>query len=141
MSNIPAGYQIQVTSWENDGDNYNTKILSGLSKELAKFYSDFCKLFTKSHHEPGGIAGNAYKKSDVKWDSLFEKFKEIVGGFPGCFAEMGWEKVDLENESELRNAIGEIAYELMGGSEYFYFRKVETIEVFYIPQEIEQVTL
>lgn len=27
---IKAGYQVQVTSWENDGDNYNTISIDGL---------------------------------------------------------------------------------------------------------------
>lgn len=34
---IPVGYQLHVTSWENDGDNYKTEIISGLSKEDTEF--------------------------------------------------------------------------------------------------------
>ena len=42
---IPAGYRVEVTSWENDGDNYNTKSISGIKSESAvKFIVEICKL-------------------------------------------------------------------------------------------------
>jgi hypothetical protein len=40
-----SGYQLHITSWENDADNYNTKIISGLTKEDVKFYIYFLKHF------------------------------------------------------------------------------------------------
>jgi hypothetical protein len=40
MKTIPAGYQVSVTSWENDGDNYRTETIPGLSKEGAQFLVD-----------------------------------------------------------------------------------------------------
>lgn len=43
--NIPSGYQLHITSWENDGDNYKTKIISGLTKEDVQFYLHFLNHF------------------------------------------------------------------------------------------------
>lgn len=37
MKDIPAGYQIHVTSWENDADSYATKIVSGLTEADVAF--------------------------------------------------------------------------------------------------------
>jgi hypothetical protein len=45
MKNIPAGYQLHVTSWENDADNYQSKIVSGLTEEDVKFYLHFLRHF------------------------------------------------------------------------------------------------
>ena len=39
---IPAGYQLSVVSWENDGDHYNTEVMNGLSEEEVKFLVEIC---------------------------------------------------------------------------------------------------
>lgn len=47
MSNIPAGYQLHVESWENDGDNYKTQIMNGLTLADVNFLLDVGKPFTR----------------------------------------------------------------------------------------------
>lgn len=44
---IEAGYCIFITSWENDGDAYNTKRIYGLSKADAKCLLELCKYLQK----------------------------------------------------------------------------------------------
>ncbi len=69
MNTIKPGYMIQITSWENDADNYRTIVKDGLSVTVAKFFVEFAKLFEKTHHS-GGLAANAYDSDDVKWPEL-----------------------------------------------------------------------
>ena len=52
MDLIPSGYQLYITSWENDADNYKTEILSGLTKEDVQFYVHFLSHF--GMYEPYG---------------------------------------------------------------------------------------
>ena len=50
MSTIPSGYQLHITSWEKDADNYKTEILSGLTKEDVQFYIHFLSYFGSYQH-------------------------------------------------------------------------------------------
>jgi hypothetical protein len=52
MDIIPSGYQLHITSWENDADNYKTEILSGMTKEDVQFYIHFLSHF--EGHKPYG---------------------------------------------------------------------------------------
>jgi hypothetical protein len=45
VSNLKPGYLLKITTWENDGDNYNTKELHGLSEMETNFVIDVCELF------------------------------------------------------------------------------------------------
>lgn len=44
---IKAGWMLQVTSWENDGDHYNTKTFYNLSKEDLDTKLAMCKELNK----------------------------------------------------------------------------------------------
>jgi hypothetical protein len=56
MDIIPPGYQLHITSWENDADNYKTEILSGLTKEDVQFYIHFLSHFEMNKpYENGDI--------------------------------------------------------------------------------------
>jgi hypothetical protein len=46
MSNIPAGYQVHIDTYEGAYDNQTTQIFSGLTIENARFYIDLAKIFT-----------------------------------------------------------------------------------------------
>lgn len=61
--NIKPGYQVHVRSWENDGDNYKTEILTGLSEEEAKLYVLLAKAFSSRYTKrpddlPYHVTGN-----------------------------------------------------------------------------------
>lgn len=53
MTDIPAGYQLSITSWENDADNYNTITISGLTFEDVKFYLHFLSFFRSAYSYKG----------------------------------------------------------------------------------------
>ena len=63
MDIIPPGYQLHITSWENDADNYNTKIFSGLTKEDVRFYIHFLNHF-KSHKSYGNESIEDYPDAE-----------------------------------------------------------------------------
>ena len=48
---VKKGYTIEVTSWENDGDNYKTKTLTVDDKEQSIAILDMCKNLFTSHHD------------------------------------------------------------------------------------------
>jgi len=47
---IPKGYSVAITSWENDGDHYNTVNQHGLSYEQAVFLVSVAKLYTSNKY-------------------------------------------------------------------------------------------
>ena len=42
---IKKGYYLEITTWENDGDNYKTHIMEGLSEAEARHYKGFTDQF------------------------------------------------------------------------------------------------
>jgi len=141
MSAIKAGYQVQISSWENDMDACRTVSIDGLSEDTAKFFCEFAKLFEKSHHQPGGIAGNAYQDGDVKWPELTAAVKALTEKYPNALAEI-WEgdSIDFDDEDAVHDALIELSYEVFGSSE-FVFRKCSGVEVFFYPEEMTPVAL
>ena len=135
---IPSGYQIQITSWENDGDNYNTQILEGLTKDCAKALVEFAKIFKISCYDKGGIAANACSDDEVKWPILFKKVRGILSKYPGSieahFEESG--SFSKYTDEELRDLISELNGEILGQSEYL-FRVFSGYEAYYYPEDIE----
>lgn len=67
---IPTGYQLHVTTWENDADDYKTQIISGLSFNEVLFYVEFASKFLSEHAEVPGL-GNEYHDD--------ETLKEVLG--------------------------------------------------------------
>ena len=61
MNTIPKGYQLHVTSWENDGDNYKTEVLSGLMRE----------------NQIGAVVAVSFRS---KWKDKVEGITDKVGG-------------------------------------------------------------
>jgi hypothetical protein len=88
MDSIPSGYQIHITSWENDGDNYKTKIISGLTKEDVHFYLCFLNYFKSYEYGNGDIfkypsaekiaITNAYRKCRPTSPQLIEDVENSI---------------------------------------------------------------
>lgn len=51
MSNIKKGYALALTTWENDGDNYNTVTKYGLTEKEIKMYISLIDGYEK-HGDP-----------------------------------------------------------------------------------------
>jgi hypothetical protein len=89
MNNIPSGYQLHITSWENDADNYKTKIISGLTKDDVQFYLHFLSLFEMDKPYGNGsvieypdaekiAVTNAYNKCRPTSPQLLEDVKNSI---------------------------------------------------------------
>lgn len=129
---IKAGYKIEVTSWENDGDNYSTKSKEGLTKEQTQFYFDICNRLS-------GVFGNMYDPDESEKADLYAAVSDILLKHKDVALEL-FEAVDFNNET-CEEIFSDIHYELFGSSE-FYTRQLESISVTYIPYDLvlEDVT-
>lgn len=117
---INKGYTLKVVSWENDGDNYRTKFKTVDSIEEASKLVKICKELFVSRE--GGVGNSMDGDSD---HALFEFIEGNSGLFP-----------DLYDKGDIYDYFRELAYSLMGGSEWYDFRICESIEVTYSPKDI-----
>lgn len=135
---IPAGYQLHITSWTNDADNYKTTIHDGLSEEDVKFLLDVVKPF-KSHHN-GGRFGN----DDSCTSQINEHILECLKKYPTTqFQEYleGFETdIDPDEDEEEIDGLSDLAYDLVGRDEYCGWRVFESAKIFFYPEEVKEVT-
>lgn len=123
-NDIPAGFQLQVTSWENDADCYNTVTYSGLTREDCAFLIDVAKLFQSRNRVTGGFGNQSPDEFEV--DAAIDK---IIAKHPGISAEYAATNFDS-------------AIELVDGYGYEsdYVRVYDTHQVFYYETPVANVT-
>ena len=88
--NIPKGYAVAVTSWENDGDNRSTKTVYGLDENEVKFVLELADLFkSENSYDLGdrGIGNSDY--NDVTPDFLESGLREVFN-IPPCNTDDGY---------------------------------------------------
>lgn len=71
---IPTGYQVHITTWENDADNYQTKIISGLTEWDVRFYLAMANRFKSGSNNGMKTLGNHGHDTSV----LIEEVKELL---------------------------------------------------------------
>jgi hypothetical protein len=127
------GYTITVDSWENDGDYSQTHSITVDSKEKAKAYHDLMQLC---------VSKNNRKREDVKlgntYGSFSEKQEEVINDFlkenPILLDEFGG--IDLNEEEGYTDIFRELTYPLLGSSENYSCRVMESCTVTYSPEDI-----
>jgi hypothetical protein len=134
MDIIPSGYQLHITSWENDADNYKTEILSGLTKEDVQFYLHFLNHF-ESH--------NPYGNECIQDHPDAEKIA-ITNAYEKCRPTSSQLLEDVENSIEHWKTSDDSCdwvYESLGvfGEGYFY-RVFDSCKVYLIQTPIPNVT-
>lgn len=119
---IKAGYRLEVLSWENDADNYKTEVVDGLDKETCQFYIDIIKLTGRS-----GNFGNMYDPSEKEIDQLTAALTKVfkAHGKPTGISEA------VHDEGL------EIIGDLLGYSEGYHTRVMESFKVSYTPVDVE----
>jgi|SRR5579859_5972 len=126
---IPKGYRLTVVSWENDGDNYNTKIKSGLTKEYALFFVDLCKAVDHDSE-----IANLYEPSDEEVGDAHRVLRDVM---------IKHRKAD-ENEplDEVGDSAMEYLYDLGLCHGEFFTRVCESFKVELVPEDVhfEDVT-
>ncbi len=142
MENIQPGYQLHITSWENDADNYKTKIIQGLTKEDVQFYLHFLRHFYSqySRHKDmiGPGFGNMERRKCPEAESI--AITTAFEAFPPSSPELlDSVKQSIEFWKNDPEDSCDWVLELLG---YWYdkYRVFDSFEVYYIPAEIQNVT-
>ena len=119
MTTIQAGYRLTVVSWENDGDNYNTKTIDGLSIERVRLLVDLCRLHASRNISRG--FGNMYDANDDERLAYHTAIQDVLDKHPVS--------MDID---EAESILYDLA--LQGGE--FYTRVLDKFKVEYIPHQI-----
>lgn len=131
---IPAGYQIHVTSWENDGDARATVTASGLTAGDIRFMIEIANFFGKAGNDfidieqINEVVGSAYYSAG----DLYQFSPEMHRKYSGC---------EDPYEFICENLLGypmDPGYYC--GGEKRFCRRVESYRVFYFPEAVEDVT-
>ena len=147
-NNIPAGYQLAVTTWENDGDANLTKYLYGLSEDDVRFYIDLAQRFSSCNNHKNRGLGNDGVRSEV----LAELFSEVLTKHQNISLGLKNDLIEcIEHDTE--DDEGSWCYEFLTDKllgypvDEFYSYEYENFcrvfsgfEVHYIPSEIIDVT-
>lgn len=129
---IVPGYRVQVTTWENDGDNYNTEAMDGLDENEVRFVLHVCKLFGSSF--PNSL-GNEDLHGEAFVLALQVHLTNFDGTIPSDWVPAGDEEEYLEDfYCDLLGNLG------INGTEYGYWRVFEDAQVYLVPQPILNVT-
>ncbi len=120
---LSKGYTIEVTSWENDADNYDTRNMTFDSKEYALAVLHLCEtVFVSCNNGDGGI-GNMTDMNNDNVSDIIEKYIE-KNPFLG------------KDEDYIIDFVMDINYDLMGVSEYYFSRVFESAILYYSPEDV-----
>jgi hypothetical protein len=154
MSDLPAGYLVRVTSWENDADNYKTVERAGLSESDARFFIRAAQLFRSvNRHEFGDAPrfGNADIRGDRPGrandaglpdalEALVREHKAVFGSVPQYWDTDTW-KNEAQHAEYRVDYTHEVFYDLIGTwAEGEYWRVYESHVVLFVPEVIRDVT-
>lgn len=135
METIKAGIKLEITSWENDADNYNTKSITGLTEDEAKFYIEFAKLFESRNQQ--GDKEHFGNTSDLTVDrelALNKLVCDLVKKYP--LASRVWDGYGY-NES----FIHDLSADILGCCEWLTFRVYDSYRAYVIPMDITEIDL
>lgn len=125
---MKKGYQLQVRSWENDGDNYKIAITSGLTEQDVKFLLDVGKQFGNG----GSHGGNEVIDEEELVELVTTAMENNVNVSERILSYFKDAPVEATQEY-LLDSPGEYY-------DYGFMRVFDTYRVFYIPTDIEDVT-
>jgi hypothetical protein len=122
------GYTLEVVSWENDGDNYNTKQVTYQDKDLAIAVATMCKeLFCTQSNGKDGV-GNSMDGEENKRVVDYMKEHSIL--------TEGEKDFDEDEDDDYFYLCTEYADDLMGCSECYDFRVCESVKIFHNPENV-----
>jgi hypothetical protein len=143
---IPAGYQIHFTTWENDGDAYKTQIWSGIEqREDVVFLLALARLF-KSQNDRNAGMGNGSVAAEV----LVSAIDNLMLLHPDISRDMRQLFNDEREDDE--DILADRWYDLICDrilstpeeecyySEPLFCRVFSSVNVYYFPQPVEEVT-
>lgn len=134
---MKKGYTLEVTSWENDADNYKTKsVYCGDNKEDAKALLKLCKELFSSH--PNGIGIGNMMAYD--YENAIVKTQEYLVNNPNELKAVnkyyvGDLNIELGDDVQDR-LLNDFNFELMGSSEYYCSRVFDKGRIIYTSEDI-----
>ena len=128
-NNIPAGYQLHITSWENDADNYKTTIHSGLLSEDVEYLLALLKNFGRK---------GKYGNDNIDADALLEIFEKTMKKHPNTSDEC--EQFCPLEADHAHDIMNELLGSPSDGYDSDFIRHFDSFEVFYVPHEIIDVS-
>lgn len=136
--NIPKGYQLHVTTWENDADHYKTQVLSGLTKEDVHFYVNLAKRFKSKY---SGDSGPCLGNSGNTDEDLEQAIKNSLLEAPPSDEVREHVKKVLEGEDYADFLADKILGYTDGyDDEHNFCRVFESFKVYYFPEDVLEVT-
>ena len=136
MKLVSKGYTLHVTSWENDGDHYATIQYTTESEAEACVIKHLCRnLFSCSSSSRSIGVGNL---GDYERDECKMRVMDFLRDYPEALPTIREDtpKNYLDDEDFCMDSIQDLAYELMGASEYYEFRVCEKVVITYYPEDI-----
>lgn len=148
-STLVQGYQISVTTWENDGDAYATKIFEGITESHARYIVFILRMF---HTSPPFLGGYHESEIDAKMDDIICYHNRFIDNFgdvvfddfqnpnnPICLTT-----IDLNNRDDVQNYtyiftehfIDKYVGRNFDEGAYDFYRNVECYTVIYVPETI-----
>ena len=134
MKNIPAGYQLHITSWECDGDHYNTKTVSGLTREDVPCYLEVLSLF-KSVSQ-GGFSND----QDVDRGAVMAAVLAVVEKHPDISERTRRIFTHFARPQYANDHLYERLSDLLGRSEHCDFRVFDSAKVYYYETPVMDVS-
>ncbi|QHJ78958.1 MAG: hypothetical protein [Caudoviricetes sp.] len=139
---IPKGYVIEAHSWENDGDDNRIIQLTGQSKQAVDVMIALAPLFCSRNSESEGF-GNTTEYSVDSYD-LVEQVQQALENIDDVYSVFGHDimSVDVEedNDKVIENVADVIKQfvqdKLVGYSEFYDFRVLEKLVVYYLPEDV-----
>lgn len=119
-------YELIVKSWENDGDNYNSKSIYSTDLNQIKFYYELVKMFKSKNWD--GLFGNG---SISYYEECFcEKAKDLALQYNVSF-DLGEYPKD-SHEEVMIDMFNEIIYDLIGvWNEGEMYRVFDSAKLYY----------
>jgi len=132
MTNITKGYRICIHSYEGDANYKNTQILNGLTENEVKFYIYVASKFKSEN----GTKNSGFGNSDE------EHKDEIINLIKEAIEKYGVNPWNIEDDNDFRYVTDYIDNYILGYPENhnLYYRAFDGYTVYYIPEEIEDVT-
>lgn len=132
---IKAGYRIEVVTWENDADNYQTHSWDGLTKEKVIELMKYLKLHKKPYHSDG--FGNMYEPQKQQISKYEKALWEIYSNNTSVWDSiLGVGEDEVEEDYVLDWFHDCVGYETGVSRGEFFTRVVSSIAVTYTPVDI-----
>ncbi|QBX32819.1 hypothetical protein Asfd1_193 [Aeromonas phage Asfd_1] len=140
---IPEGYIFKITTWENDGDDYDDIIHVGRPMKDIEFFEKIKPIFKSRHGKYKGYGNNDYNPEMAA--DLFEIFAEnmhlaaqfeyYLGLTPNMYDTGDEDYTNLFNHEDFCEMVQENITGYAKQYDCDFIRVVESIEVQYNPSE------